>query len=98
MPRTNGSNKKPRFMLHVIGRYESTGTQAEPQVTANLLTGTDDRFVYSGTFTMAEREWEDLVSVLQRGLRSRFQLASGPISTRPPRKTGKPTGRRRRVA
>jgi hypothetical protein len=81
--------KKPSYMLSLVGRYKTKTRQNEPQVTANLLTGTDDHFIYSGTLTMTEAEWNELVSVLRRGLKDRLVVTKGtegwhPIPERKP--------------
>jgi hypothetical protein len=75
----NGRTNKPRFMLAVQGRSDSSIRENEPQLTVNLLTGTDDHFVYSGTFTLGESEWDELVRALRVGLKSRLEIAVGPL-------------------
>ena len=73
-------SRRPRFMLSVQGRSESAVAGNEPQLTVNLLTGSDDHFVYSGTFTLGENEWDELVLALRAGLGSRLEIAFGPIA------------------
>jgi hypothetical protein len=75
----NNRSSKPRFMLSVQGRSESGVNGNEPQLTVNLLTGSDDHFVYSGTFTLSEPEWDELVRVLRSGLKGRLEIAVGPV-------------------
>jgi hypothetical protein len=75
----NGRTKKPRFMLAVQGRSDSSIKENEPQLTVNFLTGTDDHFVYSGTFTLGESEWDELVRALRVGLKGRLEIAVGPL-------------------
>jgi hypothetical protein len=76
---TNSRSRKPRFMLAVQGRSASPIKENEPQLTVNLLTGTDDHFVYSGTFTLGESEWDELTRALRVGLKSRLEIAVGPL-------------------
>ena len=83
MARTNRS-KQPRFMLSVLGRSESKVNSNEPQLTVNLLTGSDEHFVYSGTFTLSEPEWDELVRVLREGLKGRLEIAVGPVADHSP--------------
>jgi hypothetical protein len=78
MPRSNRSSKS-RFMLSVQGRSDPRVAGNEPQLTVNLLTGNDEHFVYAGTFTVTEREFDDLTHVLKSGLGDRFELAFGPL-------------------
>jgi len=54
-----------RFHFTVIGKYESTGGH-EPQITANVLAGSDSHFVHAGTLTMSESEWAALIDALLR--------------------------------
>src|SRR5438105_7269198 len=75
----DGRSKTPRFMLAVQGRSVSRVRGNEPQLTVNFLTGTDDHFVYSGTFTLSESEWDELVRALRVGLKSRLEIAVGPL-------------------
>jgi hypothetical protein len=77
------ASTKPRFMLSVQGRSESRVRGNEPQLTVNLLTGTADHFVYSGTFTLGESEWDELVRALRAGLKSRLEIAVGPLGENP---------------
>jgi len=71
-------------MLSVQGRSESRVPGNEPQLTVNLLTGNDDHFVYAGTFTLGESEWDELVRVLSAGLNGRLEIAVGPLDERLP--------------
>jgi len=88
-------SRKPRFMLSVQGRSESAVAGNEPQLTVNLLTGSDDHFVYAGTFTLGEEEWDELVHVLRRGLGNRLEIAFGPIAPARRRSARQGSGRRR---
>ena len=96
MPRTRKS--KPRFLLSLQGRSESTVAANEPQLTVNLLTGHEEHFVYAGTFTVTEEEWDELVHVLRQGLGSRLDVAIGPLGGSSPARSrpgrGRRTGRR----
>ena len=67
-------HSKPRFMLSVLGRFESSVAGNEPQLTVNLLTGRDDHLIYAGTFTLSESEWDELVGVLRAGLQDRLEI------------------------
>jgi hypothetical protein len=69
--------------LSVQGRSESSVGDNEPQLTVNLLTGTGGHFVYSGTFTLSESEWHDLVEALEIGLGGRLEIAVGPLGGNP---------------
>ena len=82
MTSSNGTGHR-RFMLAVQGRSESTVGDNEAQLTVNLLTGTGGHFVYSGTFTLSESEWHDLVDALEVGLRGRLEIAVGPLGGNP---------------
>src|SRR5436190_20982790 len=75
--------RKPRYMLSLQGRSESRVAGNEPQLTVNLLTGRDDHFVYAGTFTVTEEEYDDLVHALRQGLRGRVEVAIGPLEHGP---------------
>jgi hypothetical protein len=54
-----------RFNFTVIGKYESRSGQ-EPQITANVLAGSNSHFVHAGTLTMSESEWAALIDALLR--------------------------------
>jgi hypothetical protein len=54
-----------RFHFTVIGKYESR-TGGEPQISANVLAGSDKNFVHAGTLTMSESEWAALIDALLR--------------------------------
>src|SRR5436305_14863250 len=94
MPRTRTS--RPRFLLSLQGRSESSVADNEPQLTVNMLTGHEDHFVYAGTFTVTEEEWDDLVDALRQGLGDRLDIAIGPLERTST--TRRPTVRRRRTA
>jgi hypothetical protein len=55
----------PRFHFTVIGKYESQHRH-EPQITANVGSGTGDHFVHAGTLTMSVSEWAALIDALLR--------------------------------
>lgn len=80
--KTNGNGHR-RFLLAVQGRSESSVGDNEPQLTVNLLTGTGGHFVYSGTFTLTESEWHDLVEALDAGLKGQLEIAVGPLGGNP---------------
>jgi hypothetical protein len=69
-------------MLQVLGWHQSNVPSNEAQLDVNLLTGTDDHFVYSGTFTLSEPEWDELVRALRAGLKGRLEIAIGPLGER----------------
>ncbi len=69
--------KKPEFLLSLVGRYKTRTQNNEPHVTVNVLTGSDQHFVYSGTLTMTEREWDEFSGVLKRGLKDRLETKEG---------------------
>jgi hypothetical protein len=54
-----------RFHFTVIGKYESSSGR-EPEITANVLAGSDAHFVHAGTLTMSESEWAALIDALLR--------------------------------
>ena len=54
-----------RYHFTVIGKYQSSGSR-EPQITANVLAGSDSHFVHAGTLTMSESEWATLIDALLR--------------------------------
>ncbi len=92
MPENN--SKKPEFLLSLVGRYKTRTQNNEPHVTVNVLTGGDSHFVYSGTLTMTEREWEEFSGVLKQGLEERLEIKEGftepwaPISEAKGRRRG----------
>lgn len=55
----------PRFHFTVIGKYESD-RKHEPQITANVSSGSGEHFVHAGTLTMSESEWAALIDALLR--------------------------------
>ena len=71
------SSKKPQFMLSLLGRYKTKTSGNEPQVTVNVLTGSDSHLIYSGTMTMTEGEWEEFSQILKRGLKDRLEIKEG---------------------
>ena len=62
------------YRFTVLGRYPARLRNNEAHVTVNLLAGSDDHLVHSGTLTMSEAEWEDLVAGLTAGLGDRLQI------------------------
>jgi hypothetical protein len=65
------------FKLTVLGRYPHHLQENESAVTVNLMAGYDSRFVYAGTFTMSESEWEEFAAALKKGLGDRVQIDQG---------------------
>ncbi|HWC14215.1 MAG TPA: hypothetical protein VG929_06440 [Actinomycetota bacterium] len=63
-----------RYKLTVLGRYPARLRNNESHVTVNFLAGSEDRLVHSGTLTMSEPEWEDLVAALHEGLGDRIEI------------------------
>lgn len=63
-----GRGKGFRYKFTVLGRYDARLRGNEPHVTVNVLAGRGDHFVYCGTLTMSEAEWEVLGEALRRGL------------------------------
>lgn len=57
-----------RFKFTVLGRYHARLEDNESHVTLNLITGTDDHLVHSGTLTMSEAEWETFAGALRQSL------------------------------
>ena len=96
MPSTR--RPKPRFLLSLQGRSESSVAGNEPQLTVNLLTGHEEHFVYAGTITVTEEEFDELVHVLRQGLGDRVDIAIGPLGgsspVRPRSARRRRTGRR----
>ncbi len=63
------------FRLEVLGRYQARMPGNENAVTANLTAGDDQgHFVYAGTITLSESQFETLVEALRTGLGDRFEL------------------------
>lgn len=54
-----------RFHITVIGKYQSKSSD-EPQITANVLAGSESHFVHAGTLTMSESEWATIIDALLR--------------------------------
>lgn len=63
-----------RYRFTVLGRYPARLRNNESHVTVNVLAGSDDHFVHSGTLTMSESEWADLVIALGVGLGDRVEI------------------------
>ena len=63
-----------RYRFKVLGRYEATVPGNEPQVTLSVLAGRGDHFVYCGTLTMSEPEWEGLRGHLEHALSDDFEV------------------------
>ncbi len=57
-----------KYKFTVLGRYRARLKDNETHVTVNLVTGHDDHLVHSGTLTMSESEWEDLITALRKSL------------------------------
>ena len=62
------------YKFTILGRYPARLRNNEPHVTINLLAGSDDHLVHSGTLTMSEPEWEDLAAGLTAGLGDRLAI------------------------
>ena len=56
-----------RFRFTVIGKYEIAGRH-EPQITANVASGSGTAFVHAGTLTMSQSEWASLIDALLKSL------------------------------
>lgn len=63
-----------KYKFIVLGRYPARLRNNESHVTVNFLAGSDDHLVHSGTVTMSESEWEDLVVALRAGLADRIEI------------------------
>lgn len=63
-----------RFKFTVLGRYPARLRDNESHVTVNLRAGRDDHLVHSGTLTMSEAEWEELVAALDMSLGDRVEV------------------------
>ncbi|MDP8956886.1 MAG: hypothetical protein M3N24_08015 [Actinomycetota bacterium] len=87
------NTKKPQFLLSLVGRYKTRTQNNEPHVTLNVLTGSDSHFVYSGTLTMTEREWQELTRVLSHGLKDRLEIKEGFAAPWTPISDAKEQGR-----
>jgi hypothetical protein len=60
-------------------------------VTVNLMARRNDRFVYAGTLTMSQSEWETFASALRRSLGDNVEIDEGKLpedSERPARLVG----------
>ncbi|MDP9068179.1 MAG: hypothetical protein M3N53_07520 [Actinomycetota bacterium] len=62
------------YKFTVLGRYPARLRNNESHVTVNVLAGSEDHLVHSGTLTMSESEWEDLVAALQESLGDRAEI------------------------
>jgi len=62
------------FHFTILGRYPAKLQGNEPAVTVNVATGHGEKVVHAGTLTMAEAEWEELVSALQKSLGARVEI------------------------
>lgn len=63
-----------RYKFIVLGRYPARLRNNESHVTVNFLAGSDEHLVHSGTVTMSESEWDDLVVALRTGLDDRIEI------------------------
>ncbi len=64
-----------RFKLEVLGRYQARTQGNENVVTVNLLAGdSEGHFVYAGTMTMSQSQFDTFVGALQTGLKDQFEL------------------------
>jgi hypothetical protein len=67
------------FKLSVLGRYPNRLKENEPAVTVNLMAGRGGRFVYAGTLTMSQSEWEAFASALKASLGDRVEIDEGQL-------------------
>lgn len=63
-----------KYKFTVLGRYPARLRNNESHVTVNLLAGSEDHLVHSGTLTMSESEWDDLVLALRDALVDRLEI------------------------
>ena len=63
-----------QYKFTVLGRYPARLRNNESHVTVNFLAGSDDHLVHSGTLTMSESEWEDLVDALSKSLGDKLEI------------------------
>lgn len=58
-----------KFVFRLLGRFRSELEGNEDHVTVSLLTGPDwQHLSLSGTLTMTELEWQDLLEGMSRGM------------------------------
>lgn len=69
--------REHRFKLSVLGRYPNRLQENEPAVTVNLMAGRGNHFVYAGTLTMSQSEWETFAAALQKSLGDRVEIDEG---------------------
>ena len=63
------------FKLEVLGRYPARTPGNENAVTANLVAGdASGHFVYAGTITMSQSQFETFANALTSALDGRFEL------------------------
>jgi hypothetical protein len=63
------------FKLEVLGRYPARTAGNETAVTANLVAGdASGHFVYAGTVTMSEPQFDTFVDALRSSLDGQFEL------------------------
>jgi hypothetical protein len=67
--------EKHSFKLEVLGRYQARNPQNENSVTANLVAGDEEgHYVYAGTITMSQSQFETFTKALGSALDGRFAL------------------------
>ena len=63
------------FKLEVLGRYPARTPGNENAVTANMVAGdASGHFVYAGTITMTESQFDTFVAALRSSLDGSFEL------------------------
>jgi hypothetical protein len=67
------------FKLEVLGRYQARHSGNENAVTVNMQASNDEEhFVYAGTITMTESQFETFVKGLRAGLDGRVDVEDRP--------------------
>ena len=66
--RPDRHHQSHRYRFTVLGRYPARTKGGEPAVTLNVAAGHDEHLIFSGTLTMGESEWADLLAGLRRSL------------------------------
>jgi hypothetical protein len=71
------------FKLSVLGKYPNRLQENEAAVTVNLMAGHEGRFVYAGTLTMSQSEWETFAGALRSSLGDRVEVDEGHLFEEP---------------
>jgi hypothetical protein len=79
-------DSKFRFRFEVLGRYPARTKDGRSAVTVNLASGTEERLVFAGTFTMSDDEWTSFVSALERALGPAVDIVDLSQETTPQQK------------